>query len=144
MERKFSSSQQSKKCLWVQISDQDYRESGNLNHNYLSGRISETQIRRDFPPTSRSRQHTNFWRIQFLLRLRLSGCTKRSKMNSKSLSWVWWRTLHDDENSFKMCVNEKKSENGRLFPNDKFYFNFSVYTWTFNGKKSMKYELLFL
>ena len=44
-------------------------------------------------------------------------------------------TLGYDENSFKMCVYspKKRSENGRLFPNDKFYFNFSL-DWTFNGK----------
>ena len=43
-------------------------------------------------------------------------------------------TLGYDENSFKMCVcTVQKSENGRLFPNDKFYFNFSL-DWTFNGK----------
>lgn len=43
------------------------------------------------------------------------------------------------ENSFKMCVyiKEKKSENGRLFQNDKFYFNFTV--WTFNGKDYCRY-----
>ena len=31
-----------------------------------------------------------------------------------------------------VCTLKKKSENGRLFQNDKFYFNFTV--WTFNGK----------
>ena len=78
---------------------------------------------------------------------------KEIKNELLELSWV---SLMKDtlryENSFKMCVyiKEKKSENGRLFQNDKFYFNFTV--WTFNGKyfivgialweKSMKYEFL--
>lgn len=83
---------------------------------------------------------TNFWRIQFLSRHSSVGVQRDQKWTLRAVLSEFDEG-HSTMRILSRCVYtvhcRKKSENGRLFQNDKFYFNFTV--WTFNGKDYCRY-----